>query len=375
VHQAFWWGGVAALARNWRTEGAVMTASPHGRAGTTTSTSSSGNEAAKLCPSYHRQAAWPANLSKEAAPVVKCAGGSCLELLLLREVAGQFSWAQQQLQPFRAGLPAEEQQRQQLSVLLLLQQNTEGRAHHPSLSMQWPLMNHIQDHSSSSSSSSGGSGCHCRASTCHLCTPLPPVNLQQLRLVLEVVCLTCTGISAASLQAPLLLALLLQRASTGTRAAFLNSADGVRLLVALQQMAALGEVGSQDPTSIWSLYNLHGALSVPFVLGGTDFLTYKVKAMTRAVYTLAWCFLEVDPGSTAAAGAAAAAAAGGSLMGPAAVANGAVLNVPGSHWTSEYPCGCSAGVFRGSTRATLGSAVQASLHVVRSAKLAGSLQR
>jgi hypothetical protein len=174
----------------------------------------------------------------EGTSELYCAGAYSLDVLLLREVLGVQAWALQQLTPFAvAGSQA----------------GSTRPASSTSPGVQWPLLSTMAGSSSSSSSggssssstttttsssSSSGTVCSCNTPTCYLSAPPPLVTLQQLRLVLEVVCLTCTKTTSAASRAPLLLALLLQRASGDARAAFLNSADGVRLLVALQHMCA-----------------------------------------------------------------------------------------------------------------------------------------
>jgi hypothetical protein len=172
--------------------------------------------------------------------------------------------------------------------------------------------------------------------------------------VLEVVCLTCRQCSPEAQQAPVLLALLLQRAAPELRAAFLNSEDGTRLLVALQQMgdAPEGTLESftQNTKTTWRLYRHEGALSMLAVLNGDGVPYWRATARTRATCILAWCYCEVDAGSSQAAAAApptpaAAAAVPGagaatgagtaSLLTPAAVAHGSVVGVTSFSWARE----------------------------------------
>jgi hypothetical protein len=170
--------------------------------------------------------------------------------------------------------------------------------------------------------------------------------------VLEVVCLTCQETTLQTAHAPVLLALLLQRAAPGVRAAFLNSADGTRLLVALQQMGGQEASGATNCQNNWVLDNFHGALSLPPVPGAAHSWTVRMIAM--AASTLAWCFLEAHPDAAAAAtapppaqaaagaatGTAAAAdevvdagaGAAGLVVMPPALAHGSVLTVRGVSW-------------------------------------------
>jgi hypothetical protein len=313
--------------------------------------SSRGNTAAALCPRYYRTSQWLADKGGTPDNALLGFGVHSLELLLQQEAAGSLAWTLQQLQPYMAA----QQARQPGSSVA-----TGVNKRFPCI--QWPMLYGSLNGSTSVSTaaSSGCRPCQCGAPTCHLCTPPPPVTLQQLRLVLEVVCLTCKGYAAPALQAPALLALLLQRAAPGVRAAFLNSADGTRLLVALQQM-----VNAEPPTPAlssnwWTMDNQDGAVTA--VDGVSTGRTWGIMPGARAGYTLAWSFLEVDhpAAASAAAGAAAewppppaqskagaqAAAAShaaevpgapaGRLVAPAAVAGGAVLTVPGWYWAGEW---------------------------------------
>jgi hypothetical protein len=221
--------------------------------------------------------------------------------------------------------------------------------------MQWPLWglcnssttsSSSSDPNAASSSSRSSSGvCACRARTCHLCTAPPPVTLQQLRLLLEVVCLTCTDTTPHALQAPLLLALLLQRASPAVRAAFLNAADGDRLLIALQQTVTHMGGSDLDGAPSWSCGNHDGALSM---LALSD-KAWLLPTSARAAHTLAWCFCTLNAPAPAAAAtgakatprAAPATAALGKAgrhaaarLTPSAVAQGSLL-VHRNDWASE----------------------------------------
>jgi hypothetical protein len=237
--------------------------------------------------------------------------GNCLELLLLQETQGSLPWALQQLQPYRTGQPPDSSKHTAVDDDFL--------------GLQWPLVpGHVSSTSTSTSTSStstsrsttqsgsssfsagtsnsrssGEQACQCHAPTCHLCTPPPPVTLQQLRLVLEVVCLTCQETSAEAVQAPLLLALLVQRASPEVRASFLDSADGTRLLVALQQMGATEHGCPSQHAYKWCFHNRWGALTVPPVPGSWDDEPWLLQTKARAVSTLSWCFLELNPGAMA----------------------------------------------------------------------------
>jgi hypothetical protein len=208
------------------------------------------------------------------------------------------------------------------------------------LGVQWPLLWGMHS-SKAARNSSSTCGCSCRSLTCYVCTPPPRVTLQQLQLVLEVVCLTCTECSQEALRSPLLLALLLQRASPGVRAEFLNSADGTRLLVALQQALHQPAVAPTQQTT-WSFCAEAGALSSRLPVTDQSLARQLAPSVIRAIFTLAWCFLDPDPG----AGVAAAAAAGGTkdgsrrsatLVTAAAVARGSVLLCEGkSHWEGDW---------------------------------------
>jgi hypothetical protein len=250
--QVFWWGGVAGLASARRQLDAQqqegMTTLPSEPVASSSSrssgSSSDGNRAAALCPRYHQGAAWPVLEAPDAHHLGGLPFAHCLELLLVREALGYLPGAMQQLKPFRAE-QCSSSSRSSCSTTTTTASSGSGSnaregGEFTRLILQWPVNLQVLKAGSSSSSSSSGSGslaCQCRMPTCHLCTPPPPVTLQQLRLVLEVVCLSCQEISPQALQAPLLLALLLQRASPELRAAFLNSEDGTRLLVALQLAA------------------------------------------------------------------------------------------------------------------------------------------
>jgi hypothetical protein len=207
--------------------------------------------------------------------------------------------------------------------------------------VQWPLTPDLQ--SSGSSSSSSSRKCQCRSATCHVCTPPLPVTQQQLRLVLEVVCLTWQECSAQAAQAQVLMALLLQRASPDIRAEFLNSADGVRLLVALQQLTGLPEVHEGADSALY-LYRCSRSLSLPSEAGSTGTFWGMVYS-GRAACCLAWSFLQAEPGAAAAAAAAAPPnpdtsgghPAPGSWLTAEAVRHGSVLGVCGRTWESEYP--------------------------------------
>jgi hypothetical protein len=274
------------------------------------------------------------------------AGSGSLEVLLLREGLGVLPWALQQLNPHTA---------QQAGADSTQRVGSEPRA------IQWPLLrppsssntlssNYTSTSTStttSSRSSSSGTACSCHTPTCYLCTPPPPVTLQQLRLVLEVVCLTCQDSNAPSLRAPLLLALLLQRASADVRAAFLSSADGDCLLVALQQLAACKDEGGRGPATArtWRFNNHRGVLSVFDALTGYPVTPHTAFAPSRAAYTLVWCFLELSTPPEAAAPAAGAATAATGAAGavlpaayvtPAAVANGSLLAHQEWGWIGEY---------------------------------------
>jgi hypothetical protein len=265
------------------------------------------------------------------------AGSSSLDVLLMRESLGVLPWALQQLTPYARARQASSSSRLTAEVI-------------PPI-VQWPLLSTVAASSNSSSSGSTGGVCSCRAPSCHVCTPPAPVTLQQLRLVLEVVCLTCTDTTSAAARAPLLLALLLQRASGDVRAAFLSSADGDRLLVALQQVALqqVAKSAPKDGVESWSWANSSGALAGFDALAGRDSTRpWVLSAHLRAAYTLTWCFLQVDTGAAAAAGEAAgeAAAAATTMAGarvrggaawvtPAAVANGCGLYHRDKDWTGE----------------------------------------
>jgi hypothetical protein len=176
--------------------------------------------------------------------------------------------------------------------------------------------------------------------------------------VLEVVCLTCQettpqALQAPLLQAPLLLALLLQRAAPGLRAAFLNSADGTRLLLALQQMGSNMEHGWLKEQQAWCFDDHSGALSGLAEVCGKRGQAWLVSAQGRTGDILTWCFLEMNPGAASdtiaapqPAAAPAAAAAGRISTGgpqsptaawvtPDAVANGAHLSLKNCCWIGE----------------------------------------
>jgi hypothetical protein len=337
---------------------------------TTSSSRSNKNLAATLCPNYHKGVVWPALAGPTKDDVLVRAGTHCLEVLLLREAQGSLPWALQQLAPFRAAQQAG---------------STSETKHKWPVLVQWPMTLHQLDGSNSnstntatntptnisSSSSSRGRQCQCDQPACHLCTPPPPVTLQQLRLVLEVVCLTCQDsttqkreTASQAQQAPLLLALLLQRASPTVRAAFLNSADGARLLVALQQMAATAQANvllTLVGTNLaWRFYNNAGALSLAAGLSGGEGVSYReLQQLTQALCSLAWCFFELDPVAAAAGLPHAAAAPSpavaepaatgspGAALGPfltdAAVAHGCVLAPTTWNFEGESACcgGCT----------------------------------
>jgi hypothetical protein len=266
-------------------------------------------------------------------------GSACLDVLLLLETQGLMPWALQQLQPYRAAGPLSSSSSSNNSNSTDVAGN--GGA------LQWPLLPSEGDVSSgshsSSSGGSGGSACNCHALTCYLCTPPPPVTLQQLCLVLEVVCLHCQESTPQALQAPLLLALLLQRASPGVRASFLNSADGDRLLVALQHMACEDQTPPLISTS-WSFFHSSGALSLAGALAGTDPHAQVKCGLTRAIHVMAWCFLDADmDGAAATAATAAAAAATSASAGPVlpdSVAQGSVLLCPAHPFTHDRASEC-----------------------------------
>jgi hypothetical protein len=322
--QAFWWGGVAVLS------GRI-------RAGGSTSRTTS-NKAAELCPSYHAGAAWRVATREgtQGGSFSTRWGRACLQHLLLREAAGSHPWVLQQLRSHRAAQKAATSSSSALEGL------------NPFLGIQWPLVWGSYSRRTNAITTSSSRGCQCRDSspTCYLCTPPPPVTLQQLRLVLEMVCLTCRECSPEALQAPLLLALLLQRASPDLRAAFLNSADGVRLLAALQQTAHMCDPPPAGRTKVssWCMYDHKGTLSGEL---SEAQVPWKVlpPAASRAVFTLSWCFLEPDtgpgtplPASTSAAGGGVKAGgeAAATLVTPEAVAHGAVLLCVGKDdWEGE----------------------------------------
>jgi hypothetical protein len=252
----------------------------------------------------------------------------CLELLLMQESLGPLPWALQQLAPFRAA-----QQEGGSSATSTV----------AGLYIQWPML-------MGTLGSSSDRTCSCGGHTCHLCTPPPPVTLQQLRLVLEVVCLTCQDPhTPQGQQAQLLLVLLLRRAAPGMRASFFNSADGTRLLVALQQ-AEVHEPIREIVLNSWCRTMLYGALSLPLKSGGVDHRAYIDAPLSQAVHTLAWCFLDAGcPGNTAAAvgvaGGGGGGGAGGATTGggadleqlpmSVAVAQGAVLQCKMRYHTSK----------------------------------------
>jgi hypothetical protein len=275
--------------------------------------SSSTSRAAQLCPSYHAQMLWRAAVGKPLGRLTHRPWDSCLEVLVLREMLGSQPWALQQLQPYSEARPTNSSSTESSAAAA-----ENGLV----VGVQWPLL--ATSTSSSSNSSSSRAACQCRSLTCYLCTPPSPVTLQQLRLVLEVVCLTCAEFSDKALQAPVLLALLLQRASPGVRAAFLNSADGVRLLVALQQSAeqTLPEGTPLTCSSGWCMYDHAGALSTRGVPEARPLLLH---AVSRTVYSLAWCYMELGPGSAVGLGAAGSAGSGVRLVTQAAVEKGSIV--------------------------------------------------
>jgi hypothetical protein len=274
-----------------------------------------------------------------------------VEVLLLQEAAGALPWALQQLHPYA------------VVHLGQLEDISDSRnARRPSAGVHWPLLpllNPITSSggghdscSTSSCSSKEWFTCRCQATTCYLCSPPAPVTLQRLRLVLEVVCLTATETSEHTRQAQLLLALLLQRAQPQLRAAFLSSADGVRLLVALQQgRGSTGQhPGSLEVPNAWHLDRRFGALSsLGKCQGGGPIIddTMACPAQGMVADTLAWCFLQVDTAAAALAAAAAppsAAAAGGLYevtpagvpwVTPAAVAEGSLLALHTCEWSGR----------------------------------------
>jgi hypothetical protein len=165
--------------------------------------------------------------------------------------------------------------------------------------------------------------------------------------VLEVVCLTCADRTREPLQAPLLLALLLQRADPALRTAFLNSADGVRLLVALQQTSQQMDAITAGRTTAnsWCIYDYSGAMSGHYHSSSQPKWHALAPAVTRAIFTLAWCFLDPEPGAgaaTAAAAAAGSSAKGGggqpaALVTEEAVASGSVLLCAAKdNWEGEW---------------------------------------
>jgi hypothetical protein len=323
--QDFWWGGVAVLSSRMRAQEALC-------AGGTTqlaahNSSSSSSKAAELCPSYHTGLAWriAAREDMQGGRPRSRHGSACLQHLLLREAAGSHPWVLQQLAPHKAAQEAASSRSSSSSS-----SSNAAPGMELFLGVQWPLLCNVE---SSWAAPSSSCGCSCRSLTCYLCTPPPPVTLQQLRLVLEVVCLTCTETSREALQAPLLLALLLQRASPGVRAEFLNSADGTRLLVALQQapLQTEQELRRLTTTDTWCFHVLAGALS-----GYPDSDRFRQRpvlppTITKSMLSLTWCFLELDPGAGAAANAPKAAGTGrgvgqpAMLMSPEAVDHGSVL--------------------------------------------------
>jgi hypothetical protein len=285
---------------------------------------------------YHKAAAAPLVWSAEAKGLCEGWGGHCLELLLLREGLGHMPWALQQLKPFRAAQDASSS-------------TTPARgADVIPIVVQWPMTQHLLNRDSSSSGGGGdggggGGACTCGSLACHLCTPPPPVTLQQLRMLLEVVCLSHSEGTPQAGQAPVLLALLLQRADPGVRAAFLNSEDGTRLLAALQLAVPASSQGQAK--AAWSFYNRVGALSLCDISREFKALPWQFPAASRVVFTLAWCLFEVDPDTAAVTAAAMKHAAAGGVpaavlapaakCGPAAVADGSVLCVSGWCWAGE----------------------------------------
>jgi hypothetical protein len=286
-----------------------------------------------LCPSYHARAAWRLAAGAGFAELGTVHVGSCLCVLLLWEVLGSQPWALQQLAPHLAA-----QRAGKFSA---------AAAHGLMVGVQWPLLRAFMGSVSNDSGSGSGTGCRCNccASTCHLCTPPPPVTLQQLRLVLEVVCLTCRESSQHALQAPVLLALLLQRASPGVRATFLNSADGVRLLVALQQAPEQThqELTQLSAVNTWCFYNQAGALSARTAAAQSSVQRLLPPAITRAALALAWCFLEAVPGASAATAANEEGGGGseGGLVTSASLAHGSMLRVDPAN---ESECWSSTGM-------------------------------
>jgi hypothetical protein len=268
---------------------------------------------------------WPAVMGRSVAGCNGELSGQCLQLLLQRELLGAQPCAQQQLRPFLAAQQGASSSRSRSS-------NSAAEAVDGCyvMGVQWPLLPGLVCSSSST-------GCRCLSPTCHLCTPPPPVTLQQLQLVLEVVCLTRTECTQQALQAPLLLALLLQRASPGVRAEFLNSADGVRLLVAMQHAPdqTYDELVELAVSSIWCMYPYGCAVSKGGVPLKSNPNRWLLPAVSQAVSTLAWCFLQLDPGAgasaadpvaTAAGTARAAAGPEASVVSPAAVEQGCLLH-------------------------------------------------
>jgi hypothetical protein len=249
---------------------------------------------------------------------------------------GSQPWWWQQLEPYTAAWQASRSE----------SSSNESAAEEGILAgVPWPLLlscmgdntTTMSTTTSSSSSSSRRATCQCQSPTCYLCTPPPPVTLQQLRLALEVVCLTCRESTDEALHAPALLALLLQRADAALRAAFLNSADGVRLLVALQQ-ASDHVVDARDT---WCFLQHHGAVLLP----DAAVKLVPVPPVTQAALTLAWCFMEAVPGATTAAAASqdrtpAAGRVGAGLVMPGAVGHGSAASF-NKYGNGEYAAHCS----------------------------------
>jgi hypothetical protein len=310
----------------------------NGNGRTRSSSSSSSSSAAVLCPTYLTSCP----VFHGAVEAISC-GSSCLEVLLLNETLGPLPWALQQLAPFRAA-------------------QQEGGSTPASglkgLWVQWPMLprpmgpisygsgdssGSTATQGSSSSNSGGGSQCQCCRPTCHLCAPPPPVTLQELRLLLEVVCLTCHDTTQQAQQAPLLLALLLQRASPGLRAEFLNSADGTRLLAALQQATGNTGTAQSHMSTAWCMFNHHGALSLPSLLGNVTQVYAMLAGQSRALWTLGWCFFEADVSLTAAAAAGPTGGLGVTVPAqavPVSVAHGSVLRFSASRFEGGHGFCC-----------------------------------
>jgi hypothetical protein len=193
--------------------------------------------------------------------------------------------------------------------------------------------------------------CRCGSYTCHVCNMPLPVDRRHLRLVLELVCLTCQECGPWATQAHFLLTLLLQRAEPEDRAAFLNSADGVRLLVALQQRSATEE-DNRGAGATYMYYRHIGALLLPEE-GGWQGDTWALPFCGLAACCLAWSFCEARLGAAATAAGSPSSSSGADAAQPwltaAAVARGCILGVGGVPWQSEWvrggmwdpsPCQC-----------------------------------